>query len=224
MRFLCFGLLLALAGLLTSPPVPAQQPPGHPTPGDFPAKDSHEGVTIAVVPILDTPEAEKVFGLEAAPTRAGFLPVEFIVFNHREKTLEMELDGIAIFSGPDRFEMVEPETVALGLHPKPEQEIKDPTEQKRRKWPSPIPRGPKKPPKDKKKEIRETASASLRRHQLRSGQVLPGGYARGYLYFDLRRASIDVENATVYIPKVTEKKSKKRLTFFEISLKPYALE
>ncbi len=223
MRFFCFGILLVMAGLLTSPPVPAQQPPGQPTPGDFPAKDAHEGVTIAVVPILDTPEAEKIFGY-FAPTRAGFLPVEFIVFNHRKKTIEMELDGIAIFSGPDRFEMVEPETVALGLLPKPEQEIKDPTEQKQRRWPVPIPRGSKKPPKDKKKELREATAASLRRHELRSGQVLPGGYARGYLYFDLRRAAIDVENATVYIPKVTEKKSKKRLTFFEINLKPYALE
>ena len=53
--------------------------------------------------------------------------------------------------------------------------------------------------------------------------MLPGGFARGYLYFDLRAAAIDVENATLYIPKVREKASKKKLTFFEISLKPYAL-
>ncbi len=58
---------------------------------------------------------------------------------------------------------------------------------------------------------------------MRAALVLPGGFARGYLYFDLRAAYIDAENAILYLPRVREKKSGKKLTFFEISLKPYAL-
>jgi hypothetical protein len=214
------GVLFALS----ANPMPQQS--GRPDMADFPAQATHQGVTIAVVPVFDTPEAERIFGTVAAPTRGGFLPVEFIITNQREETIEMQLLDIAIFSGPDRFEMADAETVARGLYPRPkEKEAEDPTQQKRRRLPLPIPipSGPKKPPKDKKKEIREEAEADLRRRQLRAALVLPGGFARGYLYFDLRAAEIDVEEATLYIPRVREKKSKKKLTFFEISLKPYAL-
>ncbi len=220
--FVLLGLTAAFSTLSAGLP---PQKAGRPDMSTFPAQTTHQGVTIAAVPVFDTPEAERIFGPVAAPTRGGFLPVEFIITNQRQETIEMPLQNIAIFSGPDRFETVDVETIARGLYPKPREEVGDPTQQKRRRLPLPIPipSGPKKTPKDKKKEVREEAEADLRRRQLRAALVLPGGFARGYLYFDLRAASIDVENAILYIPRVREKKSGKKLTFFEISLKPYAL-
>lgn len=220
--FVLLGLTAAFSPLSAGLP---PQKDGRPDMATFPAQTTHQGVTIAAVPVFDTPEAERIFGPVAAPTRGGFLPVEFIITNQRQETIEMPLQDIAIFSGPDRFETVDVETIARGLYPKPREEVEDPTQQKRRRLPLPIPipSGPKKSPKDKKKEVREEAEADLRRRQLRAALVLPGGFARGYLYFDLRAASIDVENSTLYIPRVREKKSGKKLTFFEISLKPYAL-
>ncbi len=222
LSFVLLGLTAAFSALSANLP---PQMTGRPDMAAFPAQATHQGVTIAIVPVFDTPEAERIFGPVAAPTRGGFLPVEFIITNQRQETIEMPLQDIAIFSGLDRFEMVDVEMIARGLYPKPREEVEDPTQQKRRRLPLPIPipSGSKKPPKDKKKEVREEAEAALRRRQLRAALVIPGGFARGYLYFDLRAASIDVENATLYIPRVWEKGSKKKLTFFEISLKPYAL-
>lgn len=211
---------LTVALLLTAA---AQAPPpaGPVNARNFPAHSSQQGVTIAAVPVPDTPDAEKIFGRTAAPTRAGFLPVEIIISNRREKPIVVRLEGIAIFSGRDRFEQVSTAVVSEGLYPKPEEEIKDPT-RPRRRLPIPWPRGKKKP-KDKLLEPREEAEAALRSRQLRSAQVLPGGFARGYLYFDLRRGMIDLEVATLYIPQVEEKDGGEKLLFFEISLKPYAL-
>ena len=220
-------LLILSLGFLATPEGPyllAQEASAHPVMAEFPAQESHQGVTIAVVPLLDTPDAEKVFGLVAAPARGGFLAVEFIVANQREETIEMALGGIVIYSDEDRFELVDAKTVAFGLYPRPKKEVVDPTKPKRR-LPLPIPLPPRgnKQPKDKKKKVREEAEAALRSRQLRSAQVAPGGFARGYLYFDLRRASIDVEQAVVHIPNVRETGSGKNLLFFDISLKPYAL-
>ena len=50
--------------------------------------------------------------------------------------------------------------------------------------------------------------------------MAPGGYARGYLYFDLRGKSIDLAGSSLYVPGV-EEATGERLLFFEISLKPY---
>ena len=225
-RLLSLFLVLPL-GFLATPEGPyllAQEASAHSVMAEFPAQESHQGVTIAVVPILDTPDAEKIFGPVAAPARGGFLAVEFIVSNHREETIKMALKGIVIYSDEDRFELIDVKTVALGLYPRPKKEVEDPTKPKRR-LPLPIPLPPwgNKQPKDKKKKVREEAEAALRSRQLRSAQVAPGGFARGYLYFDLRRASIDVEQAVVHIPNVRETGSGKNLLFFDISLKPYAL-
>ena len=60
-------LVLALAAPLAGA---AQDSSARPDPSKFPARASYQGVTIAAVPIPDTPAAERIFGPRAAPTRA----------------------------------------------------------------------------------------------------------------------------------------------------------
>jgi hypothetical protein len=206
-------LFLALAVAVAASQEPAPTPKA-----DLPARDSHQGVIIAARPVPDTPEAEAVFGPKAAPTRAGFLPVELVVRNERKEPIEVALDRITVTSGPDEFEQAAPETVASWLYPPPE--VKEPTLGGPR-LPIPWPRGPK-APKDKHRKEREQAEASLRSRQLRAEPVSPGAEAHGYLYFDLRGQSIDLTRAAVYIPEVNGVESGEGLLFYEISLKAYA--
>jgi len=194
--------LLILAAILA--------PPGE-IPESFRAREAHEGVTIAVRPIPDAPEAEEVFGKTAAPVRAGFLPVEVIILNRREEPIRVELSRIVVLEDERRFEQVELSEIALALYPLPKPKDK----------PQKTGMGVPKPPKDKDLAKREEAEATLRSLQLRSATVNPGGEARGFLYFDLRRASLDLERAIVYVPEVTAAASGQALFYFEVSLKPY---
>ncbi len=184
-------------------------------PESFRAREAHEGVTIAARPLPDSPEAEEIFGKTAAPVRAGFLPVELVILNQRDEPIRVELNRIVVLEDNQKFEQVELEEIALALYPLPK--LKD--------KPSASPeRIPTRMPKDKDKDCtkREEAEATLRSRQLRAATVNPGGQARGFLYFDLRRNSLDLEKAMVYVPDVAVAPSGQALFYFEISLKASA--
>lgn len=208
-----FVLLFAAASVAVA------QMPERPDPAEFPAKQAQAGVIIAVVPVPDSQQAESIFGENAAPTKAGFLPVEVVIFNQGEESIRVDLGPIQVMDFDNRFPQVDPEAVALVLYPKPE--MKEPPKIYKPS-PFPWPRGSG-APKDKKYAEREEALASLRSRQLRYSVVAPGGYARGYLYFDCRGKSIDLRNSAVHIPRIESYETGQPLLFFEISLKPYAL-
>ena len=197
-------MLLALGG-----GAPTAQAPPPVEPERFLARDSHEGVTIAARPLLDPVEAEKVFGKNAAPGRAGFLPVEILILNQQAQAEGASLARIAGVTGADKFEPAAPREIAWALYPPP------PSQKVRA---GQIPR----PPEDKNRTKREEAEAALRVRQLRAAVVGPGGQARGYLYFDLGGAALELAEAGVYIPEVVVLPDEEALLFFEISLKPYA--
>ncbi|MFQ5696496.1 MAG: hypothetical protein ACE5HB_10945, partial [Terriglobia bacterium] len=174
----------------------------------YPAHDSHQGVTMAAVPVPDTPEAERIFGQRVAPTRAGFLPLELIITNDRDEPIEVALEKIVITGGGNRFEQVQVNKIAWALYPPPEE-----TDPRKKKKPS---------KKERRRRLwREEAEAALRSRQLRARLVGPGATARGYLYFDLRRRSIDLAASSVYVPEVNGLGTGEGLFFFEVSLKPY---
>ena len=177
----------------------------------FRSRDAHQGVVIAARPVPDTPEAEEIFGKNAAAPRAGFLPVELLIVNERAEPVRVALDRIQVAQEGETFEQIEIEEIALALHPLPKS-----------KQPVGSTRVPKKIPKDKNRTQREEAEAGLRSRQLRLEVIPPGGQARGYLYFDLRGSSIRLSEAFVYVPEVVVEESGEKLFFFEVSLKEYA--
>lgn len=213
-----FVFWLALAPLLSGQAGAgggAQEPASPRRPVDFPAHDAHEGVAIAAVPIPDTPAAVAVFGPVAAPTRAGFLPVELILSNQRPEPVRVELKRIRLVTDEDKFAQADPEEMAWALYPPPE--VKEPRPRTTRRPPIPTPKK-----EDKNRGKREEAEAALRRAELRAGLLAPGAYARGYLYFDLRGQSLDLARARLYIPSVVALPGEEPLFYFEIELKPYA--
>ena len=220
---LTIAITMTLASLAAIPLLGVQGAQSRPNPADYPANTTQHSVTIAVKPIFDTPEAEKIFGQGAAPTGAGFLPVEIVIWSNRVNTIEIELDSVIIYSSEGRFEQVDPEFVALNLYPPPRRKIKDPTQHAPtpNPLPIPLPRRSKKRSKDKDRPKREMAEAELRSRWLRFGQAAPGGTLRGYLYFDLRKASIDPAEAVVLISGARDQGTGERLMFSEISLRPY---
>lgn len=180
-------------------------------PERFPARDSHQGVTIAARPVADTPEAEAIFGKNAAPTRAGVLPVELIVANERPQAVRVALERIVIVTDNAKFEQVSPEEIAWALYPPP-----------KTKRPIDSTRLPSRLPRDKKRLRREEAEAALRRAALRAAVVPAGGAARGFRYFALGEKPLNLAVSRVYIPEVERVPTGERLLYFEISLKPYA--
>ncbi|MCH8947298.1 MAG: ABC transporter permease subunit [Acidobacteria bacterium] len=149
-------LVLALAAPLAGA---AQDSSARPDPSKFPARASYQGVTIAAVPIPDTPAAERIFGPRAAPTRAGFLPVEVIIFNQRSEIIQVKVGRIKIIGFDNQFEQVDPQAVAEGLYPRPE--VDRPKTSRGPRLPVPWPRK-QKVKKDKKRAQREEAEAALR--------------------------------------------------------------
>lgn len=188
----------------------AQNPPAPVEPAEFLARDSHQDVTFAARPVPDTPEAERLFGKNAALTRGGFLPVEIFILNRRAEPVQVRLERIVVETDPENFPQVSPQEIAGALYPPPKS--KQPTQ------PGRIPR----PPEDKNRAKREEAEAALRSRQLRAAVVGPGGQARGYLYFDLRGAELELSRARLYVPEVVVLPIGEALLFFEISLAPYA--
>ena len=184
-------------------------------PESFRAREAHEGVTIAARPIPDTPEAEEVFSKTAAPVRAGFLPIELLILNQRDEPVRVELGRITVVQDGQKFEQIELDEIALALYPLPK--LKDKPSASPERIPSRLPKN-----KDKDLTKREEAAATLRSRQLRAATVNPGGQARGFLYFDLRRGSLDLDSAMVYVPEVVAAASKAPLFYFEIGLKEYA--
>lgn len=184
----------------------AQQPPSI---ENYPAREAHEQVTLAARPVPDTPEAEALFGKNAAPTRGGFLPVELVIVNERSEPVRLNLERIAVVTDAGKFEQAAPAEIAWALYPPPPSK-----KPKAGHLPRPV--------EDKNRTKREEAEAGLRSRQLRAAVVASGGQARGYLYFDLRGAELDLTQARVYVPEVVTLPDEQPLLFFEISLKPYA--
>ncbi|MCI0403027.1 MAG: hypothetical protein L0212_05835 [Acidobacteria bacterium] len=168
-------------------------------------------MTIAARPVPDTPEAEEIFGVNAAAPRAGFLPVELLIVNQRAEPIRVDLGRIRVVQPGEEFDQLAIEEIALALHPLPKS-----------KEPVGSTRIPKKIPKDKNRTKREEGEAGLRSRQLRLERIPAGGQARGYLYFDLRGSSIRLSEAFVYVPDVEVEPSGEKLFFFEVSLKEYA--
>lgn len=125
---------------------------------EVPARDSHQGVTIAAVPVPDTPATEAIFGVTAAPTRAGFLPVELIIRNARPEPVRVTLERALIVTAEGEFPVVAADEIAWALYPPPAK----------------IKPGKKLSKKQKRKRLqREEAEAALRHRQLRVAVVPP---------------------------------------------------
>lgn len=185
-----------------------------PDPLKMPARESHEGLTIAADPYTDALRVKEKFG-KKHPYDAGLLPVEVFFKNETNKAIRVHLEDIRLVISPpgsarQRIEPLAYETVIeKTLHKK-----KGGPEVKRPRLPIPLPRSAG---DDRSKEWKKLEAAWA--PYLLTGDVLPPqSVMRGFLFFDMGRQMKWAAHSRLLVPKLKFLEGNQELFFFEVDL------
>lgn len=176
----------------------------------LPARDAHEGVTIAADPYTDAKRSQERFG-KKHPYQAGLLAVEIFIRNDNPQPVRIALDEIRLVldtgGGPKQRLAPMPfdETVLALLQKRPEAA--------RRPFPGRLPTSPRGKDWDK-------MEALLRPLWLEMDVIPPGATARGFLFFDMQGKFDWLAGASLYFPDLYFVRDGKPLLFFEVPLRP----
>lgn len=194
------GLLLA-TGLTQAP---------HPLKAS--SVESHEGLTISVLPWTEAAQYKEKFP-KKSPYAGGILAVQVTLRNDTDDSVKVNLERVRLLLmlSDDNREQIEPlssEGVAdVLLNPI----TKDPTARRRIPLPVWIPRGGH----DKKWQELEKAARDA---GIPGTVVAPHATMQGLLFFNLRGQFDLLSTAHLYIPEVTILEKNRSLTYFEIDL------
>lgn len=201
---------LVLLWLFASPLL-AQQPA--PLPFDaknFPLRDSHQGVTIAVDPYLTVARAKSIFDGHV-PNEVGVLPVEVILTNDTDSPLRIEIERCQIIlSRGKKLDPLPIQKIVARLY-----RLELDT-----RVGIPVP-GPPRPGTGKKSGSRknaEAAEADFRSRRFELRRIAPHSSARGFLFFDLGKPLEIPAGAVLYVPEVIEERTGQPLFYFEVPL------
>lgn len=197
------GLYLALAGGTLAQRI---------DPATLPARDTHEGVTVAADPYTDPQRSKERFG-KKHPYQAGLLAVEVVMHNGTTRPIRVNLDAIRLLLDPpgnsrQRLVPLDLETVIEKILHK-ERGGPNPTVSR-----LPIPRPPK---ADRSKEWRQV-EASLAPYLFTYDILPPQATVRGFFFFDMARRFEWVPHARVYVPELKFMDDGQALFFFEVDL------
>lgn len=208
LRVLRTGLLTALSLAWIAPVAQAQRIDVE----TLPARDTHEGVTVAADPYTDAARSKERFG-KRHPYQAGLLAVEVVMRNDATRPIRVNLEAVRLLLEPpgtsrQRLEPLDLETVIEKILHK-EQGGPNPTVSR-----LPIPR---KPPPDRSKEWKQTESA-LAPYVFTYDILPPQATVRGFFFFDMARRFEWVPHARVYVPEMKFMDDGQALFFFEVDL------
>ncbi len=178
----------------------------------LPARDTHEGLTLAADPYTDALRSKERFG-KKHPYQAGLLAVEVIIRNDTLRPVRLNLGAIRLLLEPpgtsrQRLEPLELEVVIeKTLHK--EQGGPNPTASR-----LPIPRMPK---PDRSKEWKQLESA-LAPYVFSYDILPPQATVRGFLFFDMARRFEWVPYGRLYVPDLKFMDDGQALFFFEVDL------
>lgn len=186
-------------------------------PSSLPARDSHQGLLVAVDPYVSPARCKDRFG-KHNPCDGGILALEVYFRNDNDSPIRIDRRTIRLRIGPpgglrQSLEPISPEDVAdrtIGTFPR------GPVLQRR---PFPLPRSGAE--SGRSKSWREMADL-LRSLSLGTDVLAPHTTAHGFLYFDISRHYDWVPNALLEIPDLTFMVGNKALFFFEVKLAPAA--
>jgi hypothetical protein len=176
----------------------------------LPARDTHEGLTIAADPYTDPNRSKERFG-KKHPYQAGLLAVEVLIRNDNSQPVRVALEQIRLVldtsSGPKQRLAPMPfdETILALLQKRPETA--------RRPLPGRLPTSPRGKDWDK-------MEALLRPLWFEMEVIPPGATARGFLFFDMQGKFDWLAGASLYFPEVYFVRDGKPLLFFEVPLRP----
>ncbi len=174
--------------------------------------ESHEGLTISVLPWTEAAQYKEKFP-KKSPYAAGILAVQVTLRNDTDDSVKVNLERVRllVMLSDDNRQQIEPLSSAgvadVALNPI----AKDPTARRKIPLPVGIPRGGH----DKKWEELEKAARDA---GIPGDVAAPHGAVQGLLYFDLRGQFDLLSTAHLYIPEVFVLEKNRSLTYFEIDL------
>jgi hypothetical protein len=214
MRNFAIGFALSFAAVLLSAQAPQRGPQPRPQidPSTLPAKDSHQGLLIALKPDITAESSKAVFG-KHTPYDAGILGVDVYFKNDSDAPIHIDLHTVRLFVGDgeqrQKLGQLAPDQVAdlvLMIAQR------DPTSTRR----TPLPRATL---KSKGKDWNEL-DAVLRSSAM-SRDVLPShSTTHGYFFFDIGNQFDALANSRFDIPDLLFTPTGEALFFFQIDLAP----
>jgi len=201
------ALALACCGIVAEPALAQRIDPT-----TLPARDTHEGVTVAVDPYTDAARSKERFG-KKHPYQAGLLAVEVVMQNGTKRPIRVNLEAIRLYLEPpgtsrQRIEWLDLETVIEKILHK-EQGGPNPTVSR-----LPIPRKPKADRSKEWKQVEEAIAPYLFNFDI----LPPQATVRGFFFFDLARRFEWVPYGRVYVPELKFMDNGQALFFFEVDL------
>jgi len=177
------------------------------------AVESHEGLTISVLPLTTAAQYKEKFP-KKSPHAAGILAVQVTFQNDADQSVKVNLERVRLLvmvseDTRQQIEALSPSGVAdVTLNPG----AKDPTAT-RRKFPLPG----RAPSSGHDKNWTELERAA-REAGVSASIVAPRSRLQGLMYFDLQGQFDLVSTARLYIPELLVLEKNRSLTYFEIDL------
>lgn len=209
LRGLCASVLSVFCFGLSVPPITAQQIDV----STLPARDTHEGLTVAADPYTDAARSKERFD-KKHPYDAGLLAVEIFIRNDTTRPVRLNINQIRLLISPpghSRQRLAPLETdVAIEKILHKEQGGPNPTASR---IPLPIPRPRADRSKDWKK-LEEVIAPAVFMNDI----LPPQATVRGFLFFDMARRFEWVPFARIYVPDLKYMDDGQALFYFEVEL------
>ena len=182
-------------------------------PATLAARDSHQGLLIAVDPYLSSERSQQTFG-KKHPYAVGILPLDVYLRNDTDGPMRVGLDTMELKVEPPgqqryRIASLTVEEAAFRIV------LPEGPNPKQRRGPIPGMSGVS----GKSKDVAKMED-SLRAQMLPGDVIGPHKTAHGFVFFDVDGHFDEVANATLYVPDARRIDSGEKLFFFEIDLRP----
>ena len=183
-------------------------------PASLPAKDAHNGLTVACTVVTDPAQAKERFG-KKTPNEAGILPVELFVRNDNSEAIKIDMDAMKLVLEPRggqrqriRALMLQEVVSAIVYKDAPNPSTT------RKRLPVPLPGSSG----DKKSKEAEKLADAFRPLVFEMDVIPPKATVHGFVFFDLAGHFEYVSQSRLYIPDLYFEQSGKALLFFEVEL------
>ena len=184
-------------------------------PASMPARDSHQGVTIAVKPYVSEKSYQDQFG-KRTPFEAGILALEVFFRNDNDQPIRVNLDAIRLLvdrpgEPSQRLDALSAEEVANRVL------LETPSDLRRPRLPNPL--GTRVGNSGRDKAWQEFA-ARLRAAGMKSDLLAPKSTLRGFLFFDINHHYDWLSSARLDVRDLAFMLNNQALFFFQVDLAP----
>ena len=209
-RLLLMASCLGLAALGSGSPLRAQVDPA-----SLPAHESHQGVTVAVKPLMSEAGYKAQFG-GRTPFEAGIVALEVFFRNDNDKPIRVNLGNMRLLvSRPgeslQRIEPLSAEEVANRVL------LNAPSDPRRPRLPNPL--GNRGGNSARDKNWQELAGR-LRAAGVKSDLLGPKSTVSGFLFFDVNHHYDWLSSARLDVPDLAFMLDNQALFFFQVDLAP----